>query len=274
MNEVLQLHPDDARLLRWAHEHLEHPSLAARLTNFIGLPIERGLKLLPKTWYESLRQGVNKSLSQALEWAIAPMVNTPGRPARDGQHKLLSATSGALGGFFGLPAVIAELPLSTTITLRTIADIARGEGEDIDDTATRMACLEVLALGGRTDEDDAAETGYYGIRLAMALHLSRVPARVFENSILKPSHPALVELTAAIAGRFGIVVTEQSAVKMVPILGALSGALINVIFLQHFQDVARAHFTVRRLERRYGPERVRQAYEAYSRARPNVEHVV
>jgi hypothetical protein len=265
MNEILQLSPEDGDALRAAHQHLEHPSLAARLTNFVGLPIERGLKLLPKTWYELLRQGMNKSLLRALEWAIVPLEPSPGLPAQEGYHKLLSATSGALGGFFGLPAVLAELPVSTTITLRAIADIARGEGEDIQQLPTRLACLEVLALGGRTDEDDAAETGYYGIRLALSLHLSRVPEKVFEHGILKPSHPALVELVAAIAGRFGIVVTEQAAVRMVPILGAVSGALINVIFVQHFQDVARAHFTVRRLERRYGAEAVRQAYELFSR---------
>lgn len=269
MTEILQLIPEDAEALCIAHQHLEHPSLAARLTNFVGLPIERSLKLLPKTWCENLRQGMNRTLLTALEWAISPLDLQPGIPAQEGHHKLLAATSGALGGFFGLPAVIAELPVSTTITLRAIADIARSEGEDLSDLRTRLACLEVLALGGRTDEDDAAETGYYGVRIALALHLSRVPEKVLEKSILKPSHPAMVELIAAIAARLGIVVTEKTAVQMVPILGALSGALVNVIFIQHFQDIARAHFTVRRLERSYGSELIRHEYDNYSRA----EHI-
>jgi hypothetical protein len=266
MTEILQLLPEDAEALRTAYQHLEHPSLAARLTNFVGLPIERSLMLLPKNWYESLRQGMNQYLLTALEWAISPLDSQPGIPANESYHKLLGATSGALGGFFGLPAVIAELPVSATITLRAIADIARSEGEDLGDLPTRLACLEVLALGGRTDEDDAAETGYYGIRIALALHLSRVPEKILEKSILKPSHPAMVELIAAIAGRFGIVVTEKAAIQMVPILGALCGALVNVIFIQHFQDVARAHFTVRRLERSYGHELIRREYDSYSRA--------
>jgi hypothetical protein len=139
-----------------------------------------------------------------------------------------------MGGFFGLPAVLAELPVATAITLIAIADIARSEGEDLNDPASRLACVEVFALGGRTDEDDAAETGYYGIRLALAVHLSRVPGKVLEKGILKQSHPALVELIAAIAARFGVVVTQKAAVQMVPILGAISGALVNIIFLQHF----------------------------------------
>lgn len=265
MTEILlQLTPEDAEALRVAHKHLEHPSLAARLTNFVGLPIERSLKLLPKTWYENLRQGMNRTLMTALEWAISPLDLRPGIPAQEGYHKLLGITSGALGGFFGLPAVIAEFPVYTTITLRAIADIARGEGENLSDLRTRLACLEVLALGGRTEEDDAAETGYYGVRIALALHLSRVPEKVVEKGILKPSHPAMVELIAAIAGRLGIVVTEKAAIQMVPILGAISGAMVNLIFIQHFQDVARAHFTVRRLERRYGSDLIRREYELYS----------
>jgi hypothetical protein len=40
-----------------------------------------------------------------------------------------------------------------------------------------------------------------------------------------------------------------------------SGALVNLVFIQHFQDVARARFTVRRLERTYGADLVREAYQ-------------
>jgi hypothetical protein len=32
--------------------------------------------------------------------------------------------------------------------------------------------------------------------------------------------------------------------------------------MKHFQDMARGHFTVRRLERHYGPELVRSEYDA------------
>jgi hypothetical protein len=49
---------------------------------------------------------------------------------------------------------------------------------------------------------------------------------------------------------------------MVPILGAAGGAMINTVFIGHYQDMARGHFAVRALERRYGPEAVRLAYDA------------
>ena len=47
-----------------------------------------------------------------------------------------------------------------------------------------------------------------------------------------------------------------------PVVGAVSAAALNTIFMQHFQSMARAHFTVRRLERKYGEEFVKSHYEA------------
>ena len=44
--------------------------------------------------------------------------------------------------------------------------------------------------------------------------------------------------------------------------GAMGGATVNLLFMNHFQRVAHGHFTVRRLERHYGAETVRQRYQA------------
>jgi hypothetical protein len=41
----------------------------------------------------------------------------------------------------------------------------------------------------------------------------------------------------------------------------VAGAAVNLAFIEHFQNVARGHFTIRRLERAYGIEAVRSAYE-------------
>ena len=46
-----------------------------------------------------------------------------------------------------------------------------------------------------------------------------------------------------------------------PILGAAGGALINTIFIGHYQDMARGHFIVRRLEKTHGTEIIRRAYD-------------
>jgi hypothetical protein len=58
-----------------------------------------------------------------------------------------------------------------------------------------------------------------------------------------------------------MVLGERIAASAVPVLGALGGATVNVMFVNHFQRVAFGHFTIRRLERRYGTQAVRRHYE-------------
>jgi EcsC protein family len=87
---------------------------------------------------------------------------------------------------------------------------------------------------------------------------------VTDRGILAEGRPVLVKLIAQIASRFGVVVTQKLAAQAVPIIGALAGAAVNYAFIDHFQEIARAHFTVRRLERRYGKDAVRTAYDKLS----------
>ncbi len=70
----------------------------------------------------------------------------PGQGASTRWHKLAAATSGAVGGAFGFAALFIELPVSTTIMMRAVADVARSEGFDLSEFSTRQACLEVFAL--------------------------------------------------------------------------------------------------------------------------------
>jgi len=72
-------------------------------------------------------------------------------------------------------------------------------------------------------------------------------------------------MMANLASRFGLFVTDKMAAEMVPILGGLGGAAINLLFIRHFQTVARGHFTIRRLERKYGEEIVKKEYEKVRR---------
>ena len=78
----------------------------------------------------------------------------------------------------------------------------------------------------------------------------------------------MVKLLAEVATRFSVQVSQKAAAQTVPILGAAGGAALNALFMQHFQEVAQGHFTVRRLERQYGPQRVQSAYQALLEALP------
>jgi hypothetical protein len=255
--------------LRLAWEKLEHPSLAARLTAVVGTPIEEGMKLLPRGWYSKVHGVAEATFRRILGSAVSTLDTKRQRPARNDLHKILGMGTGAVGGFFGLPGVLLELPLTTGIMLRSIADIAVSQGEDLSQVESRLACVEVFAFGGPHEDDDAAETGYYSLRFALAFHFSLVSQHLVERGIAKQSLPFLVSLSRGIAARFGIAVSDKLALQSVPVVGAAGGALLNAVFVQHYQDMAFGHFTVRRLERKYGVEPVHRAYSRLDRsARP------
>jgi hypothetical protein len=86
-------------------------------------------------------------------------------------------------------------------------------------------------------------------------------AEILTKGTTNASSSALTRLIAKIASRFGIAVSEKAAAQAVPIVGAVGGGLINALFMDHFQNTAEAHFNVRKLERKYGGELVRQEYE-------------
>ena len=86
------------------------------------------------------------------------------------------------------------------------------------------------------------------------------------KGMAKESAPAMISFVGKIASRFGLEVSEKVAAELVPIAGAVGGFALNIVFSQHFQSLAEAHFTIRRLERVYGKETVRQEYDlAYAR---------
>ena len=247
--------------LRYAQTLLENPSLAAKISNLLGTPIEIGFKHLPPKWKGVVQRATKESLEKALNFAIRT-VNERTRPASsDKTHKILVLATGAGGGTLGLPALTIELPVTTIIMLRSIADIARSEGEQISLLETKIACLEVFALGGRSKSDDGTETGYFVVRAALARTISEATNYIAEIGLAKEGAPALVKLIATLASRFGIIVSEKAAAQAIPLIGAAGGALINTIFIDHFQNMARGHFIIRRLERVYDKQLIRQEYE-------------
>lgn len=248
--------------LRRARQLLERGSLAVRLAEIVGRPIEKGLALLPGDARQRVQALAHSALTKALQTALATLTPQARKPAAERLHGAATAATGALGGLFGLGGLAVELPVTTVLMFRSIADIARSEGHDLASPETRLACLEVFALGGSSSRDDAGETAYYTVRAGLAKALADAAQHLAERGLTREGAPALVRAVAAIAARFGIVVEEKVALSAVPVLGAVSGSLINAAFTRHFQARARGHFIVRRLEARHGPQVVRQAYEA------------
>jgi hypothetical protein len=261
VNKLIQLE-QDIKELSVAKRLLENPGLAAKMSDFIGGPIEKGFELLPDNWANNLGGVTRAALTKSADLATYKMKDIPGEESSNKWHKLGVAASGGVGGFFGIAALAIELPISTSIMLRSIFDIARSEGESISTPEAKMACLEVFALGGKSESDDGTETGYFAVRAVLASSIADAAEHIVHKGLAKESAPALVKLIANIAERFGVQITQKAAAQAIPALGAAGGAIINTLFMDHFQDMARGHFIVRKLERTYGVQVVRESYDA------------
>ena len=248
--------PDELVDLAEAVRLLESCGFAARLTSIFGAQIEAIGRALPAAARSAVAGVTENALRAALRVAIGSLDSRPRGRASNGLHKAAAAASGAIGGAFGVAALAVELPISTTILLRSIAEIAREEGEDLARPEASLACFEVFALGGHSKEDAAIEGGYLAVRAALARSVSESARFILQQGLAGETAPAVVRLISQVAARFGVSVSQKLAAQAVPVLGAIGGAAVNAAFADHFQTMARGHFIVRRLERAHGADAV------------------
>jgi hypothetical protein len=259
----LTTHEQD-RLWRAAILTADSRGLVMRLTAMFGRRIESLRSRISKTgerfggaaWSE-LTQRAQDAVEDTLwnSYGLAtfgltaiPRIARPRRPRNNAGHRLATAASGVASGFVGLPGVLFDIPFTTTTILRSIAEIARDNGEDIESEETKRACLEVLAFGGPNDADDETEIGYWATRVGV-------------------NHFSINLLIRSAAGRFGLVLSEKLLAQAVPVAGALTGGALNYAFTDYYQNMAQVHFCLRALERRTGqPAAVRACFNEMVRA--------
>lgn len=250
--------------LRAAKHKLEAQSFAMTVAAKVGMPVEALLRMLPARVQDGVGAAVNKALEQCLQ--VALHAGKPGSASSHNRaHTAAAGLSGAVGGFFGMAGLAVELPVTTTIMLHSIAEIARGQGEDLTQPESALACLQVLALGLERETGpatgEALDSAYYATRAALAQATREAATYVAQKGATREGAPALVAFLGRIAARFGLEVSEKAAAQLIPVAGAAGGLALNVLFTQHFQRLAEGHFTVRRLERKYGAATVQEEYQ-------------
>ncbi|KWF41620.1 peptidase [Burkholderia diffusa] len=262
------LSAQDQDALRRAKQVLESPSLTMKLTGVMGAPVEKMIARLPDFATGKINDATQLALRKCLNIALRTLgkPQTPdAEPDKPSNllHKLAVATTGAAGGAFGFLALPVELPVTTTLIFRSVCDIARSEGEDLGAVDTQLQCLAVLGMGGNPDKrEEDADLGYFVLRGALAQAISKASSDITTKGIAAHNSAAVFKLVQTVASRFSVQVTEQMAAKSIPAIGAVLGATVNTLFIDHFQQMAHGHFTVRRLERKYGPVAVKAAYQA------------
>jgi hypothetical protein len=192
------------------------------------------------------------------------------------RHSVTTGLTGGVGGLFGTLGLCVELPLTTCVMLRSMAAIAGVYGEDLRDPAVRLECLSLFGMGAPSPADDEMDSSYLTIRASLgtmvqhaAKFVAHTPRTEVLQSIKNGTAPTLVKLLGKISQRFQLTVSEKVMAQAIPLVGAVGGASVNVMFTEHFNAIARYHFGLRHLERLWGEEPIRAIYlEANEKFRP------
>lgn len=217
----------------------------------------------------ALSAGIDAAASWAMQRAYGLARTSQGSPTDTGWwnrrlrrlrgergHRAGAMLSGGIGGFFGVPGTLADLPVTTTLILRSLQQIAEEHGFDPADPAVRIDCLTVFGMGGPSMGDDQIDSGLWAVRVGMA-------------RLLTPELIASVAASEAfrlIVQRFGIVVSQKLLAQAAPVVGAAAGATINPLFTRYYQTMAHVHFRLRKLERAHDPDQVRACFERVLRS--------
>jgi hypothetical protein len=227
------------RVVEAAEIYLSARSVLMSFIATLGDIVERGLKKVPEDWQDEIKKKVREVLDLAHRVSITRMEHDPGRGSSDNLYTAMAVVSGAGGGTFGLPSILAELPITTGLILRSIADIGRSFGERFDDPQFSATCIEVFAYGGPLEEDDEADITFF---------MTRVGGVEFS------------ELVAKVAVRYASTATPKIIAMSIPVIGAVTGAGINWIYMRFYQSMARVLFTLLPIERTHDPAQVRSCF--------------
>lgn len=267
------LEPADRANLTRAVALLEKNSFVTTLARMVGRPVNAVVASLPPFVSETIMKASKTAILQCLKFAVRPR-GPRNLIAIAGKHPaLVSGIAGAVGGFAGIAGLLVELPVTTVVMFQAITGIAAAEGEDVSRPEVRLACLEVFALSTDGRGPAGLESGYYAARSALAKSTDEAASYVLRRSTSLEAGPAVVAMVSAIASRFGLLVSEELAAAAIPIIGAATGSSLNIAFVQHFNNIARGHFAVRSLERKYGEARIRDEFELISLGTENSRRI-
>jgi len=216
----------ERRLHALAQAHSGASNAGIQVLNLIGGQAESLLDRLPPQVRGRLGEGTENALKIAMEAAHRSrdvVGESPGWMTR-----AVTTAMGAAGGFGGLPSAMAELPVTTTVLLRAIQDVAIEHGFSAQEQGVRHDCLQVFAAAGPLDHDDGADLAFLSTRVAV-------------------TGASVQAVIARVAPRLATVLGQKLAAQTVPILGAAAGAATNYAYTSYYQKMAQVHFGLRRL---------------------------
>ena len=226
------LHPGD-RDLQSEDEALE--ALAERYRAAVG----PGMSMLGKLGEradsltgqlpEAVRDGLYGATDKALQVAIRAADMSHKVLPRENERltRIVATAMGAAGGMGGFGTALAELPLTTTLFLRSIQSAAKEEGFDPAAESVRFDSIRIFASNGPLSSGEA-DLAFVATRVAL-------------------TGPTLQALATNVAPKLAIVFGKKIAAQALPVMGAAAGASINAVYAGYYRNMAHVHFGMRRL---------------------------
>jgi hypothetical protein len=227
------------RLDRAAADYVAAKGALMQRLEQAGSLLQSGLNRLPAGIKDAVAERAREGLELGFRTAILGLQPDAAKRAATGSYKIGGMASGFVGGFGGLATTLAELPVTTMLIMRSVADIARAEGLPLDDPEVRAACIEIFAFGGPLEEDDDADLAFWGARIAGR---------------------EMAALVVGAAARYAPTLMTKLAAQAVPLIGGAVGAGLNLLYMEFYQRMARVVFALLPLERRHGRAEVRAAF--------------
>ncbi|SDF02355.1 EcsC protein family protein [Celeribacter baekdonensis] len=223
-NVVLQAPtPETIRALARRLKRANTPGM--QLLNLVGGTADGLFGKLPKPVRAHLETATLSALELAFDGAARGRRTVKGSAW---MSRAVTSGLGAAGGAGGLPTALAELPVTTTVLLHAIQNVAEEYGFDPEREDIRKACIQVFAAAGPLESDDGADLGFLATRTTL-------------------TGATLNGIIARVAPRLSLVLGQKLAAQTVPILGAVAGAATNYAYTAYYQDMAHVSFGMLRL---------------------------
>ncbi len=245
LNEIFLTEPVkpvdlDAELEQLSRRYQTAGGVGIQVLNMIGGQADSLLDRLPETVRLRLEDGTVKALNVAMKAAHGSRGVVGDQPAW--LNTAVATAMGAAGGFAGLPGALAELPVTTTVLLRAIQDVAVEHGFDPAAENVQFDCIRVLSAAGPLEADDGADLAFFATRASL-------------------QGVAVQTLISRVAPKLATVLGQKLAAQTAPVLGAVAGAATNYAYTSYYQQIAHVHFRIRALgiETDHPEEELREA---------------
>lgn len=227
------------RVIEAAEIYVSSRTVLMSFVATLGNVVDRGINRIPEDWRGEITKKIRETLDFAQRVSIVQMDDEPGRRSSGERYTAMAMATGVAGGTLGLPSVLAELPITTGLILRAIADIGRAHGHRLNDPEFRATCIEVFAYGGPLDDDDDADITFIASKLG-AIEVS--------------------ELVAKVAIRYAAALAPKIVAMSVPVAGSVLGAGVNWAYMNFYQSMARVLFMLHPIQRKYDRAQVRSCF--------------